>query len=67
MKYYLALLSIPITALVVFIVIFSILSTNHQQRLDSFYRHWEEQGGHIYGPEVVFCITEDGRFIEVYP
>lgn len=33
-----------------------------------YLRACAEAGGHIYQPDVIgFCITEDGRFVEVYP
>lgn len=41
---------------------------DYQNRYDSFQRQCVEQSGHIYNPGgVSFCISDDGRFIEVYP
>lgn len=39
----------------------------HSHRIDSFRSNCAEAGGHIYNPGVAFCVSDDGRFIEVYP
>ena len=34
---------------------------------DSFKRQCADRGGHIYDPGTAYCVTDDGRFVEVYP
>jgi hypothetical protein len=42
--------------------------TDNDGRMDSFQNQCAERGGHIYVPDnVAFCLTDDGRFVEVYP
>ena len=39
-----------------------------QSRFDSYHANCAEAGGHIYKPDSVsFCVSDDGRWIEVYP
>lgn len=40
---------------------------NHPARVDAFERHCAEAGGHIYQPEIAFCVDSQGRIVEVYP
>lgn len=35
--------------------------------VDRFRANCIEAGGRLYEPEIVLCITEDGRIVEVYP
>jgi hypothetical protein len=56
--------------LVVLALLFAVLSLtagNQNARFDSFRQNCVEAGGHIYSIDVAFCVTDDGRFIEVYP
>jgi hypothetical protein len=49
------------------ISLFYILS-GPDERMDSYKQHCVEQKGHIYMPaDIAFCLSEDGRMIEVYP
>lgn len=34
---------------------------------NSYKQHCAEAGGHIYDPGTMFCVSSDGRFVEVYP
>lgn len=37
-------------------------------RFDSYDQHCAEAGGHIYKPgSAHYCLSDDGRMIEVYP
>lgn len=42
-------------------------SAEHQGRIDSFKQGCIEQGGHLYSPDIILCLTADGRLVEVYP
>ena len=45
-----------------------ISQSDYQRRLDSFQGKCAAANGHIYNPGgVSFCLTADGRFVEVYP
>lgn len=56
---------------VVFIVLITVgivFILNSQARIDSYYRNCVDAGGHIYKPDgTSFCISDDGRWLEVYP
>jgi hypothetical protein len=43
-------------------------SSDYQRRFDSFQRQCVAADGHIYNPGgISYCLTTDGRFVEVYP
>lgn len=44
------------------------LMMDQGHRVDAYASHCREANGHIYKPDSIsFCLTADGRFIEVYP
>lgn len=53
-------------ALLLALGVFVLLDAQH--RLDEYRTHCAAADGHIYDPGgVSFCLTADGRFVEVYP
>lgn len=63
---------IPIVGLAVLLVAVGALiyvgSSDYQRRFDSFQRQCVASKGHMYNPGgISFCLTADGRFVEVYP
>lgn len=61
--------AIAIVAILILAVvgIIAIASTDHS-RFDSFAAHCQQASGHIYRPDRdAWCLTTDGRIIEVYP
>ena len=63
-----ALLTVLILAVIALIAGCVVSVTNPNARYDSFQRQCAAEGGHIYSPDsIAFCLTEDSRFIEVYP
>ena len=54
--------------LLVFAVIMLVLPSGQDARIDSFSQHCTEASGHIYKPDVTsWCLSTDGRILEVYP
>ena len=63
-----AFVTILITILFVAIIIPKPNYNIQQQRIDSFKQNCSEQEGHIYSPDdITWCLTQDGRIVEVYP
>jgi hypothetical protein len=59
------LLTIPFVVLAGLLVW---ITTAEQSEYDSYRRNCVEAGGHVYEPdETAFCLSDDGRWVEVYP
>ena len=44
------------------------MSSTNQARYDSFQSNCVTAGGHIYKPDAIaWCVSADGRIVEVYP
>lgn len=65
-----ALALTALAALLAFLIGFVLRPDNtaYQTRYDSFVNHCAAAGGHPYSPDrITFCLTGDGRMLEVYP
>ena len=51
-----------------FFILFLGVYTCDSRKLASYSNNCVEAGGHIYKPDSIsFCVSADGRWIEVYP
>jgi hypothetical protein len=50
------------------VVIVATGNAHQTARIDSFGEHCRAADGHIYKPDSIsFCVSSDGRWLEVYP
>lgn len=57
------------TVLIILIIVFSVREqVMHDEAIARYHAKCAEQGGHIYLPDKTsFCVSQDGRWVEIYP
>lgn len=58
-----------VTFIVLVLIVASLIAGNHRtDNWNDYRQHCAEAKGHIYMPtNIAWCLTDDGRIIEVYP